>query len=226
LPLSVGTPYIIQIYLDGYNFRDYQFSCDELPLVTLGGTVDFSSLSSWTTDFAGVLIFSGSDYTILGTGAVDSGDTWSVSASLPTEVFIAMVARSSGGEGVMEAKTVSVSGDDPAINFSPDDSGKNVKTGEWYNGSTAGEGDWLLWIPENAGTYVLDAEKLSISDPYMYLYDGLSGALIEHNDDGGGNLNSRIQRSDFVAGYPYLIRVRDLSYGAGDYRFKAEAVSP
>jgi hypothetical protein len=63
-------------------------------------------------------------------------------------------------------------------------------------------------------------------EPYMYLYDGLTGELIAENDDEGGNLNSHIQHSGFVGGHPYLIRVRNLSNNAGDFRFKAEFVSP
>jgi hypothetical protein len=63
-------------------------------------------------------------------------------------------------------------------------------------------------------------------DPYMYLYDGTTGSQIDYNDDGGDGYNSRIQRNDFEAGHPYLIRVRAYSNGVGDFRFKAEAVSP
>jgi hypothetical protein len=165
----------------------------------------------------------------LDTAAVSlPGNTWSVSASPSGEVFIALVGQTSGGEGVLAARAVSVSGDDPGINFVPQDSGKNVASGVWHNRSTAAgsRGDWLLWIPASAGTYVLDAENISL-DPYMYLYDGLTGTLIESDDDGGDSSgNSRIQRSDFVAGHPYLIRVRGSYNSAGNFRFKAEAVAP
>jgi hypothetical protein len=230
LPLSAGNPYIIQIYVGGEIFHDYQFSFSELPPTTLGGTVGFTGLDPWTPDSAGVLIFSGSDYAVLETGAVSlPGGGWSVSASLPAEVFIAMVAQSTGGEGVLAAQTVTVSGDDSGIDFSPDDLDKDLATGAWHNrNTTAGaRGDWLLWIPENTGTYVLDAERTDGSmDPYMYLYDGLTGTLITSDDDGGGNLNSHIQYSEFVGGHPYLIRVRDYSDRAGTFRFKAESVSP
>jgi hypothetical protein len=227
--LNAETPYIISISANGYSFHDYQFSFDALPPVTLGGSVDFSGLSAWTSDSAGVLIFAGANYALLGTGAVNlSGNSWSASASLPGEVFIALVALSSGGEGVLETQTVSVSGDNNSIAFSPQDSGKNLATGQWHDRSAAAgsRGDWLLWIPENTGEYALDAERTDGSwDTYMYLYDGLSGAQIASDDDGGDGNNSRIQRSDFIAWKPYLVRVRGYGNNAGTFRFKAEMVS-
>jgi hypothetical protein len=228
--LEAATPYIIEVSPNWYNFRDYQFFVG-LP-ATLGGTVNFSSLSSWSAASAGILIFgpSGDDYTFLETGAVDLSDGgWSISDLPPAgNVIIALVALSSGGEGVLEAQTLSVTGDDNAINFSPVDADKNLAAGTWHTRSVfAGSGgNWLLWIPGSSGTYVLDAEKIGNIDPYMYLYDGLTGSLIETNDDDGDGNNSRIQRDDFTAGYPYLIRVRDYFSSSGSYRFRAEAVSP
>jgi hypothetical protein len=118
-----------------------------------------------------------------------------------------------------------VSGGNYAIDFSPENSDKNVATGAWHDRSTDGVvGEWLLWVPDTTGEYVLDAERTDTSwDPYMYLYDGFTGDYLTHNDDDGGNNNSRIYYS-VTAGYPYLIRVRDYNNGYGDFRFRAEEV--
>jgi hypothetical protein len=227
LSLSTGTPYIIRVYANGNRFYNYQFYA--VPPITLGGNVDYSGLTSWSTASANVLIFApAGNYTVLDTWSV-SGASWSVTGALPSEVFIALVAQSSDGSGVLAAQTVDASEDDNSIGFSPDDSGKNVATGEWHDRSTAAgaRGDWLLWIPESAGTYRLDTQTDGSMDTYMYLYDGLTGALIEYDDDDGDTFNdSRIQRSDFEAEHPYLIRVRDYINRAGTFRFKAESVSP
>jgi hypothetical protein len=224
--LSVGNPYIVRVWLNGYSFRDYQFYAG--PPATLGGTVSFSSLSAWNADSAEVLVFSNS--TVLKTGTVNlPGGAWSIGDLPPFgEVFTALVGLSTGGEGVLATQTVSVSGDNNAINFSPGDSDKNVATGTWHDRSTAGAlGEWLLWIPSASGEYVLDAERTGGSwDPYMHLYDGLTGSQIETDDDDGDGNNSRIQRDDFEAQHPYLIRVRALDNGSGAFRFKAEAVAP
>jgi hypothetical protein len=229
--LNAGTSYIIEISTYVYSFRDYQFSV--IPPVTLGGAVNFSSLSSWSTDSAEILIFSGSNsspysYDIRETGMVNlPGGSWSISGPIGGEAFIALVALSSGGEGVLDSQTVSVSGDNNAINFAPGDTDKNVATGAWHSRTTSGSrGNWLLWIPGAAGEYVLDAETVSGMDPYMYLHDGITGDLIAYNDDRVDNHNSQIQRNDFVAGHPYLIRVRDYGNNSGTFQFKAEEVSP
>jgi hypothetical protein len=223
---SAGNPYIVQISCNGNSFIDYQFYAG--PPATLGGTVNFSGLTSWTTDSAEALVFSRSnnDYNVLGTGTVSPGDAWSISDLPPFgEVVIALSALSTNGEGALKTQMVSVSGDNNAINFSPEDSDKNVATGAWHTRTTIGvAGEWLLWIPETTGEYVLDAENISM-DPYMYLYDGLTGSQIAYDDDGGdGNNSSRIYCS-VTAGHPYLIRVRAYSNGYGSFRFKAEEVT-
>jgi hypothetical protein len=230
-PLISGNPYIVRVNLNGYSFYDYQFYADVALPATLGGTVNFSGLTSWSTAFAEVLVFAPSfdnAYDIMGTGMVSLSDgTWSISDPPLGQVFIALSALSTGGEGVLKTQTINVSGGNYAIDFSPENSDKNVATGTWHIRTTTGGplGEWLLWIPSTSGEYVLDAERTDDSwDPYMHLYDGLAGVEIERNDDGGGNLNPRIQRSDFTAGYPYLIRVRALGSGYGDFRFKAEEV--
>jgi hypothetical protein len=223
--LTAGNPYLIQVN-SGW-FETYQFQAEELQPVTLSGTVDFSGLSSWDTASAEVFIVSGSNAAILGTGTVSlPGGAWSVSDLLLSgKAFVALFALSTGGEGVLATQTVGISGGIPAIVLSPGDSDRNVATGVWHTRSTNGiVGDWLLWIPESAGTYVLDAERTDSMDPYMYLYDGLTGSQIASNDDGGDGNNSRIQRDDFEAGHPYLIRVRDYGNGFGNFQFKAEAV--
>jgi hypothetical protein len=233
--LSAENPYIIRIYSSGSSA--YQFHAGSP--ATLGGTVNFSSLASWNSASAKVLVFPGPNsspshpspfdlYNILGAGTVSlPGGAWAISNLPPFgEVFIALTALSTGGEGVLETQTVSVSGDNNAINFFPDDSNKNVATGVWHTRNINAEGTWLLWIPESSGEYVLDAEPIiGLPHTYMYLYDGLTGVQIDYNDLPG--TNNRIQRSDFVAGHPYLALVRtDHYYGYGSFRFKAEAVLP
>jgi hypothetical protein len=221
--LSSGNPYIVRIGLSGYSLRDYQFYAG--PPATLGGTVNFSGLSAWTPASAKVLCLSNN--TVLGTGTVNlSGGAWSISDLPPSgEVFIALVGLSTD-EGVLETQTVSVSGDNNAINFSPEDSDKNVATGAWHNRSAAsGMRTWLLWIPSTSGEYVLDTEGTDINMyPFMGLYDGLTGVQIYYSYSGGGN--SRIQRDDFTAGHPYLIQVGNGMSASGALRFKAEAVMP
>jgi hypothetical protein len=225
--LSSGNPYIVQVYLNGYSFRDYQFYAG--PPATLGGTVSFSGLTAWSPDSAAVLAFtrSGNDYNVLGTGTVSlSGGAWSISDLPPSgEVFTALVGLSTGGEGVLATQTVSVSGNNNAIDFSPGDSDKNVATGTWHNRSVTSDMEtWLLWIPGASGEYMLDTERTGGSVyPYMFLYDGLTGVRIDYSY---GGENSRIQRADFEAGHPYLIRVWNTSSGSGSFQFKAEAVAP
>jgi hypothetical protein len=228
VPLSAETPYIIRISPDGQSFQAYQFYADLIPPVTFGGTVNFSELTSWSADSAGILVFSSQPYpySVLQTGAVSlPGGGWSINGSVPAEVFIALVGLSSEGAGVLETQTVNVSGGNNAINFSPEDSDKNVATGAWHDRSSNGAvGEWLLWIPEATGEYVLDAENISM-DPYMYLYDGLTGNQIAFDDDGGDSNNSSRIYCSVTAGHPYLIRVRAYSNGSGTFRFKAEEVT-
>jgi hypothetical protein len=228
--LVAGNPYVIEVFLSGNTFYDYQFYAGPPP--TFGGTVDFSGLSSWNTDSAGILVFYpfDNDYNILATETVSlPGGLWSISGPAPTEdVFVALIARSTGGEGVLRIQTVVRTIGNTVIDFSPGNLDKNVASGVWHNRNASdSRGEWLLWIPDDDGDYVLDAEKTDGSmDPVMYLYDGLTGNLIAYNDDGGDNNNSRIQRSDFAAGYPYLVRVRAFGNNSGTFRFRAEEVSP
>ncbi|MDR3145933.1 MAG: hypothetical protein LBU21_06620, partial [Treponema sp.] len=231
--LNAGNLYIIGV---NSPVGPYQFQAEKLPALTLGGTVGYSGLS-WTTPSAEILLFLLPDDLsphppIIETGQVLPGNTWSINGPPVSsllfkvdEAVIALVASSSGGEWVLETQTVGLSGDNKAINFSPDASDKSVATGAWHTRSTAGGTDWLLWVPPSSGTYQLDAESIGGSDPYMYLYSDNGGGWnqIDEDDDWGGDYNSRIV-GYFNGGRPCIIRVKDLN-GSGDFRFKA-AVLP
>jgi hypothetical protein len=232
--LSAGKPYIIEVFTSaylGYGHIAYQFSTNPVPPVTLGGIVDFSGVSSWSANSAGMFVFLAThhfSYNTVGTGTVSlPGGAWSISASTIGETFFTMVALSSGGEGVLATQTVNVSGDNISnINFSPEDSNKNVATGSWHNRSVSIDSreDWLLWIPDTTGEYVLRVEMTGDGFMHlgMYLYDGLTGAEIAFDNQSSDY--SSIQRNDFVGGNPYLVRVVGYS-GSDAFRFKAEAVS-
>jgi hypothetical protein len=231
LRLTAENPYIILVY-NWQPFWDYQFYAE--PPANLDVSANFSSLSSWTTESAEILIFSGSGYTdpeIVTFSSPYTGGEWPISASLTgADVFIALVGRSSNGEGVLNtaADTIPSNGDDLDISFTPVNTDKNLSTGAWHDLSTDGSdrGTWLLWIPPSAGAYALSATSTAI-DTYMYLYDGLSGNVIGENDDDSTSTNSRIQNNDFEAGHPYLIRVKNAHIGTpGGFQFKATAVSP
>jgi hypothetical protein len=230
LSLNKGAPYIVQVDLSGHSSPDYQFYSG--PALTLGGTVGFSGLSSWTTASAKMFVFapSGANYALAETAAVSLEDgSWSIKSLMPDgDKFFALVARSSEGEGVLATRSVSVSvsGNPNNINFTPADTDKNVATGTWHTKSVSSgsTGTWLLWIPGTAGKYALDAEQTGSSiTPYMYLYDGLTGGLIASNYSWNGTVNAHIERNDFAKGHPYLVRVRDWSNGSGSFKFKAEA---
>jgi hypothetical protein len=82
--LTTGTPYIVQVYNSIQSFTAYQFqlSAAITTPTTLGGTVNFSGLSSWTTSSAKILIYP-NNYNILETGTVNlPGDTWSITSRL------------------------------------------------------------------------------------------------------------------------------------------------
>jgi hypothetical protein len=229
--LVAGTPYIVTLDNTG-SFAPYQFQMTATATSSIGGTFDYSGLPGSISSIISSATVNGyldsSPNTQIVSGVSASGNAWS--ALIPANTIgqsarlVVRLNLNNGLELTSYIQTVlptTASG----LDFS---SPTAVATGVWHNRNTFGSGgDWMLWIPAAAGTYVLDAERTDGSmDTYMYLYDALTGVQITYDDDGGGvNNNSRIQRSDIAAGHPYLVRVRDYHNRSGAFRFKAEAVS-
>jgi hypothetical protein len=81
-----------------------------------------------------------------------------------------------------------------------------------------GDEDWFSIYIETNGTLIL--ETTGSMDTYMELYDGSShsSSRLASNDDGGNNLNARIEY--FVeAGKTYIAKVRGLGGDTGAYGF-------
>jgi hypothetical protein len=82
----------------------------------------------------------------------------------------------------------------------------------------SGDEDFFLIVPDRNGR--LTMETTGRMDTYMYLYDYDTREMLDENDDGGQSYNSRI-RYDVQAGKRYLVRIKDLDEGTGDYGFRA-----
>ncbi|MDR0562626.1 MAG: PPC domain-containing protein [Spirochaetaceae bacterium] len=83
-----------------------------------------------------------------------------------------------------------------------------------------GDEDWFAVETPDNGTLIL--ETTGSMDTFMELYDGASGSSsrLTSNDDGGNNLNARIEYFA-EAGKTYLAKVRGLGGDTGSYGFKA-----
>jgi hypothetical protein len=199
--------------------------------VTLGGTVSFADLAPLTSadiTSTDIKVYSGP---VQLTSATVEGGAWT--AALPPDSgyrpvrIVASVHLINGGqiddyiEVIVPASRAETESTMKNLNFAP----ASIESGVWsgpvtvYAGSN---GTWLLWIPETAGEYVLDAERIDDMDPHMYLYDGITGNLLDNDDNDGGNLNSRIRRTNFVAERPYMVQVKEVDNLAGTFRFRAE----
>jgi hypothetical protein len=82
----------------------------------------------------------------------------------------------------------------------------------------SGDEDFFLIVPSSNGR--LTMETTGRMDTYMYLYDYDTKEKLDENDDGGQNYNARI-RYNVQAGKRYLVRIKDLDEGTGDYGFRA-----
>jgi hypothetical protein len=77
--------------------------------------------------------------------------------------------------------------------------------------------DWFRITSERSGVLILETD--GNMDVYMELYSD-AGELLDEDDDGGGEANSRIE---FFAdaGELYIVKVRGYSSDTGSYRFRA-----
>jgi hypothetical protein len=228
--LTGGKPYVVQVN----GASSYQIKTTPVVPITIGGTVSYSGLPVSVAGIisgATVAVYQrdnaaeGSDYSYryLNSAAVSSG-VWS--ASVPPyssqPVLIVLTVNLTNGRKINASLTPTITGPASNLNLAP----APVPLGTWYNGvilTTAG--DSILWVPSTGGTYTLDMERVSLSDPYMYLYDGITGDLIQEDDDSGGFRNSRITRTDIVANHPYIINASAydiiVENDTGTYRLRA-----
>jgi hypothetical protein len=99
----------------------------------------------------------------------------------------------------------------------------NFWLGRWVEMTIATPytGGWFLLIPETTGYITLDAEQTDGGlDPYMHVYDGISGTQVAYDDDSGDGTNARITYL-VESGHPYMVMVRAFSSGTGSYRLRA-----
>jgi hypothetical protein len=80
------------------------------------------------------------------------------------------------------------------------------------------DNDWFSISPDRAG--VLVVETTGSMDTYMYLFDGESSSELISDDDGGQNVNARIEWPA-EEGKTYIARVKGLDGSMGHYGFKA-----
>jgi hypothetical protein len=211
--LTAGAPYIVVNNIT--NFAVYQFLMRQLSSLSIGGSVDYSKLPDSLPQISSATVsayLTAPPYTQIFSGAAvtAAGDGFSWSAS-PDPSFAGKNVRltltialnndlsiSSHIKTVLQASDALQQKD-----FAP----AGVATG--YEGSVAaGESDWLLWVPEEAGNYTLGVDPGSMNTS-MNLYDGSTGAPIASN-------NALIVST---AGHPYLIQVKEAYNNAGSFTF-------
>jgi hypothetical protein len=81
---------------------------------------------------------------------------------------------------------------------------------------------FLVTAPEDC---VMDFEISSLFDTVMELFDADTGELLAQDDDGGRELNARIQY-DAEAGKSYIVKLYGYEGEAGSYRFRIRAQVP
>ena len=88
--------------------------------------------------------------------------------------------------------------------------------------SSGNDGDWDFFrISASPGDSILiTLDGLTLSDPYLRLYDR-NGTLLTYNDDNGSNLNSRITFSAFAYPGDYYVVADSYGSSAGSYRLAA-----
>jgi hypothetical protein len=230
--LTEGTPYRIGVS-SAPSPLAYQFQAAVLAPVTLSGTVNFTGLAALpggikNTDIQVYNINGPSPVKLLEKPVAVNNGVWTVNlppASNQNVMIVASVYLNNGLQinSQIDKAITRLGAKDLYLAPTTIASGEHGLT--VYAGS---EGTWLLWNPGVAGEYVLDAVRTPGKDaenPHLYLYNGLDGTQIADNDNSNGAFDSRIQRSDFVAGRPYLLRVTE-AHGAGTFTVKvARAVS-
>ena len=94
----------------------------------------------------------------------------------------------------------------------------------------AGDRDWFRVTLTAGITYVFDlkgapSKSGTLSDPYLYLYDG-AGHLITFDDDGGSSQESQIAYAATASGTYYLGAATYNDAGSGTYRLSVKASDP
>ncbi|MCV6609668.1 MAG: PPC domain-containing protein, partial [Amphritea sp.] len=98
-----------------------------------------------------------------------------------------------------------------ALVFETADAPANITTtysmnvGDTFSGrlSSSTDADWVAVTLTAGERYQIDLEGRTLSDPYLYLYDG-NGRLISVNDDGGAGRDSQITYTATSTGTYYL----------------------
>jgi hypothetical protein len=232
---EAGQPYLIQVKNNNNVAGTFRFKVKELAPVTLSGTINFAGLNPLTGanisrteiqvyDDSTNLAKLESPVTAEGNGAWTATVPFALTAQ--TIRITASVYLNNGGLQIdsHRAETIQAEADlMDNLDFAPTAIGSEA----WHDSVVyaGSSGASLLWIPSATGKYTLAAERTDGSmDPYLYIYDAITGDLLGSDDNGGGNTNSRIQR-DFEEDYPYMVRVTAKS-GVGTFRFRALAVAP
>lgn len=94
----------------------------------------------------------------------------------------------------------------------------------------AGDRDWFRVTLVAGITYTFDLKGApsnsgTLSDPYLYLYDG-AGNLITFDDDGGSSPESKIAYTATASGTYYLGAATFNDAGSGTYRLSVKASDP
>jgi hypothetical protein len=221
--LTAGHPYRVHVSSSSSSMA-YQFRAEELAPVTLKGSVSYADLAALTGGIkrTEIQVYAGGTKLLDSPVTVAANRTWTVTLPPALNQTVRIVAS----VYLNNNRIINSYLNKPITKFGAEDivlapkalASEAVHDIILYAGA---EGTGLLWIPEKTGEYALDTKRAGnvMEDPYMYLYDGITGAQIAADDNGGGGFDSRIQRS-FTAGYPYLIWVTE-TYGTGTFTFKA-----
>lgn len=91
--------------------------------------------------------------------------------------------------------------------------GYSISVGDTFSGtlSSAGDRDWVAVTLTSGSTYEVSLDGVTLSDPYLRVYDS-SGNLVYYNDDGGAGLNSFLA---FTADYTGTFYIAAGAYGDG-----------
>jgi hypothetical protein len=213
----------------------YQTNVSGKNLILNINKLNFSGSLNWTGftdnglsfDYAEVRIYDvDNTYDILTSKEVSPSDAaWSASlySSGPVSQFLAVLTVDiSYGVRVQEQRIVDSSVGTTGIDFAPG----SVAEGSWTERNYIDNYDYLLFIPSETGSYILNAEAVSGSsnNPYMVLLDA-DGYDIAWDDNSGGGYNARINET-LTVGQTYVIVIFNDFGNPGSYRFKAQVDAP
>ena len=146
--------------------------------------------------------------------------TWNLDL-LRTSFIETLIGTSGSSSGSGSSSSGSASGISPD-RYEPDSRENPVQTetGSPEIARTLHEGDedWFSIRTESNGTLIL--ETTGSLDIFMELYDSNSASRLSSDDDGGSNLNARIEYFA-EAGKTYIVKVRGVDSDTGSYGFKA-----